>query len=62
MNELMKNHWYIKGWCYWEKQLSTDIDGTKWINVGWHLPLLVQGDTLIKTLAVSGHEYARKFN
>ena len=62
MDDVIKNHWYIKGWCYWEKELSTDEDGNIWVNVGWHLPLIVKNNTLMKTLAVSGHAYASKFN
>ncbi len=62
-SKIIKNHWYIKGFCYWEKQLSKDENGTVWINVGWHLPLSVShGDSLKKILAVSAYTYGHKFN
>ena len=56
-----KNHWYVKGWCYWEKELSKDEGGNVWINVGWQGPLLVT-QSLTKTLAVSAYTYAHRFN
>ena len=59
----MKNYWKIKGYCYWEKEISKDEDGNIWINVGWHLPLCTSKTyTIKKLLAVSAHTYASKFN
>lgn len=59
----MKNYWKIKGYCYWEKEISKDKDGKIWINVGWHLPLCTNEEqTIKKLLAVSAYSYASKFN
>ena len=58
----MKNHWKIKGLCYWEEEISKDEDGVIWINVGWHLPLCGNKKKIKNLLAVSAYIYASKFN
>lgn len=58
----MENYWYIKGYCYWEKELSKDENGNVWINIGWHCPMKVDEIGLQKTLAYSTWSYLQKFN
>jgi hypothetical protein len=59
----MKNYWYIKGYCYWEKEISKDEEGNVWVNIGWHLPLRSTGEETIQYLAaISGLHYSQTFN
>lgn len=55
------NHWEIKGFVYWENELS--VNGVHcWINVGWHIPLYCHVSDIQKTLALSKYCYIQTFN
>jgi hypothetical protein len=59
----MENYWHIKGYCYWEKELSKDEDGNVWINIGWHCPMMVsQNETIQRVVAYSARWYLQTFN
>jgi hypothetical protein len=58
----MKNYWYIKGYSYWESELSVEKDGSIWINIGFHLPMLCNDNNFTKTVAISAYTYSQKFN
>jgi len=58
---LVKNHWYLYGFCYWQSELSFE-DDIIWINIGFHLPLAATKQDFQHTLAVSAYTYVQKFN
>ena len=57
----MDNNWIIKGFSYWENELSFDGD-IIWINIGWFLPLATDKINFQKTIAISCYSYIQKFN
>ena len=57
----MINHWEIKGFCYWEKELS--FDGSDiWINIGYSGPLVCKKINFQNVVALSGILYSSRFN
>ncbi len=55
------NPWEIKGFCYWESELSFDND-LIWINIGWSGPLVANKNNFQHVVGVSAWNYIRKFN
>ena len=56
-----KNYWLIKGFCYWESELSFDNDDI-WINIGYFRPYVAKKENFQKILAISAYEYVNHFN
>lgn len=59
--DIVKNHWEIKGICYWENELSFDGDAI-WINIGFHCPFIANKNNFQNVLAVSAFNYVKSFN
>ena len=62
----IKNYWGIRGFSYWERELSESVSSKGQpiicVNVGFSTPLCCEKKDFQKTLAVSAYEYANKFN